>query len=97
MYSLMSMRDERVFAAEEEGRQGLCQVRLADAGRAEEQERAHRAVGILQPGPAAADRVRYGLDRLVLAHDTLVQHVLQTHELAHLTFHQAGHGHAGPA
>ena len=53
--------DHRAFVVEEELRQRLCQLGLADAGRAEEHERARRTVRVGDTGPAAAHRIR---DRL---------------------------------
>jgi hypothetical protein len=44
------------LAVEQEFGERLGQLGLADAGRAEEQERAHRPVGILQSGARLADR-----------------------------------------
>jgi hypothetical protein len=46
---------------------------LADARRAEEDERAHRTARVLQARAAAAHRLGDGLDRLVLADDALVE------------------------
>ena len=47
--------DQRVLGAEHELGQRLGQLGLADAGGAEEDERADRPLGILQPGARAAD------------------------------------------
>ena len=44
-------------------------------------KRADRAVGVLQPGARAAQRVGHGLDGLVLADHALVQALLHVHEL----------------
>src|SRR4051794_32790102 len=71
----------RVLVAEEELGQRARELRLADAGRAEEDERAGRALRVLQAGPRAADRLRDHLDRLVLADDALVELVLHAHQL----------------
>ena len=49
-----------------------------------------------QAGAAAADGVGHRGDRLVLADDPLVQHLLEADELVHLALHQPRHGHAGP-
>ena len=57
----------RLLGVEQELGQRLRQLGLADAGRAEEDERADRPVGIAQAGARAADRVRHGRHRLVLA------------------------------
>ena len=70
-----------MLGVEHELRQRARQLGLAHAGRPEEQERADRAVGILQPRARAAQRGRHGLDRLVLAYDPLVQALLHVDQL----------------
>ena len=54
-------------------------------------------VRVGQAGPGAADGVGHRGDRLVLADDPLVEHVLQADQLVDLALHEPGHGHAGPA
>ena len=49
------------------------ELRLADAGRAEEEEAAVGTARVGQPGAGAPDRLRDRLDRLVLADDPLMQ------------------------
>ena len=49
--------DHRALVVEQEVRQGLGQLGLADAGRAEEQERTRRPVRVGDTGPAAANRI----------------------------------------
>jgi hypothetical protein len=68
---------EGLLVAEHELGQGLGEQRLADAGGAEEDERAHRALGVLQAGAGAADAFGDRLDRVVLADDLLVQLLLE--------------------
>src|SRR6185369_17014602 len=46
--------DHRFVVVEEELRQGARELRLADAGRAEKEEAADRAVGVRKPRAAAA-------------------------------------------
>ena len=82
--------DHRVLVVEQELGERPGQLGLADAGRAEEQERADRAARVLEPGARAADRVGHGLDRLVLADDALVQPLLHLDELRRLALHAAG-------
>ena len=53
----------RPLVVEEEVGERARELGLADAGRAEEQERADRAVRIGQPGARAPDRVRHRGDR----------------------------------
>ena len=82
--------DHRLLVVEQELGQRPRQLGLAHAGRSEEEEAAERAVGILQTGPGAADRVRHGVDRLVLTDDALVQPLLHVNELLHLALQQPG-------
>ena len=58
--------DHRALVVEHELGERTGELGLADAGRAEEDERADRAVGILQAGARAAERVRDRLDGGVL-------------------------------
>ena len=96
MYSLMSMRTMRVLVVEQELGERARELGLADAGRAEEQERADRPARVLEPGARAADRVGHGLDGLVLADDPLVEALLHLDELGGLALHQAADRDAGP-
>ena len=61
----------RVLVVEQELGERARRLRLADAGGAEEDERADRAVRILQSGAGAAHRVGDRLHGLVLADDAL--------------------------
>src|SRR4029077_8321592 len=67
-----------------------------DAGWSEEQEAAEWAIRILQAGARAANRVRHGDDRFVLADDALMQPLLHPNQLLDFAFHQPAHGDAGP-
>ena len=73
--------DHRPLVVEQELGERAGQLGLADAGGAEEQERADRPVRVGQAGPAAADGVGHRGDGLVLADDPLVQHLLHADEL----------------
>ena len=88
--------DHRVLGVEHELGERPRQLGLADAGRAEEQERADRPVGVLEPGARAPQRRRHRLDRLVLADHPPVQALLHVHELLDLALHQARDRDAGP-
>ncbi len=88
--------DERVLVVEEELRQSLGQLGLPHAGGAQEDERAAGPLGVLEPGPGAADGPRQGLDGLFLAHDTLVELVLHAQELGGLLLGEAVDGDPGP-
>src|SRR5450756_2418508 len=57
--------DHRLLVVEEELRERAGQLRLADAGRAQEEERPDRAARVLEAGPGSANCVGDGLDRLV--------------------------------
>ena len=73
------------------------QLGLADAGGAEEDEAAERAVRILQSGAGAADRAGHGLDRLVLADHALVQPLFHLEQLLDFALEQAADGDVRPA
>ena len=68
--------DQRVLVAEQELGQRLGQLGLADAGRAEEDERADGPLGVLEAGARPPHGAGDGVDGLVLADDALVQRVL---------------------
>ncbi len=82
---------------EEELGQGAGQLGLAHPGRAEEDERADRPVGVLQPGARAAHGVGDGAQGVVLPDHPAVQAVFHLDQLLGLAFHQAGDRDAGPA
>ena len=88
--------DERVVIAEQEVRQRLGQLGLADAGRAGEDERPRRALGVLQPGARAADRLGDRLNGILLADDPLVQLVLHAEQTRRLLLGQLEDRDAGP-
>ena len=79
-----------MLVVEQELGQRPRELGLADAGRAEEQERADRPARVLEPGAGAPDGVGHGLDRLVLADDPLVQALLHVDELLQLALDAAG-------
>src|SRR5207244_281625 len=72
------------------------QLGLPDARGAEEDERAGRALRILDPGARAADRLGDGDDRLVLADHALVQLVLHADQLLRLGLGQLEDGDSRP-
>ena len=76
--------DHRVLVAEQELGERARELGLPDAGGPEEDERAGRALRVLDAGARAADRLRDGDDRLVLADDALVELVLHPDELLRL-------------
>ena len=87
---------DRALVVEHELGERLRELGLADAGRAEEDERADRAVRILQAGARAPQRVRDGVDRRLLADDALVQPLLHVDELLHLALEQPVDGDLRP-
>ncbi len=89
--------DHRSVVVEQELRERAREFGLADARRAEEEERTDGPARILQPGPGAADRVGHGLDGLVLADDPLVKALLHVQELGRLALQQLRDRDARPA
>ena len=87
----------RVLVVEHELGERARELRLPHAGRAEEDERADRAVRVLQPGACAAQCIRDGGDRLVLTDDALVQAILHVDQLLGLALEQAVDRDARPA
>ena len=88
--------DERVLAAEHELGERLGELRLPDAGRPEEDERADRALGILEPGAGPANGLGDDPDRLLLADDPVVERVLHVEQPLRLLLGDAGDRDAGP-
>ena len=88
--------DERVLAAEHELGEGLGQLGLPDAGRAEEDERADRALRVLEARACAADGLRDDADRLLLADDPIVEGLLHVEQALRLFLGDAGDRDAGP-
>ena len=71
---------KRLGFAEHELGQALGQIRLAHAGRTDENERPHRSIGILEPAATSADSPGDGADGFVLADHLLVQFVFEGEE-----------------
>ena len=88
--------DERLFVAEQELGERLGQLGLPDTGRAEEDERPRRALGILEAGTSTADGLADGPDRILLADHPLVELVLHAQELGRLFLGELVHRDAGP-
>ena len=86
-----------VFVIEEERRQCLCQLRLADACRSEEHERSDRTVRVLQTSSGPAHCRRHGSDRLLLANDTSGQRIFHAQKFFTLAFQHLVDRNAGPA
>ena len=88
--------DHGVLVVEHHLGQGLAQFGLAHAGGAEKDERSDGPPGILQAGAAAADRVGNRLDRLVLAHQAVMDAFFQHQQLGPFRFQHAGDRNARP-
>ena len=91
------MRTIAARIVEQEFGERLGQLGLADAGRAEEQEAAERAVGILQPGARAAHRGRHRAHRVGLADHALAERFLHLEQFLALALHHPVDRDAGPA
>ena len=76
--------NHRAFIVEQEIGQRLGQLRLADTGGPEEQERSRRPVGVSHSGPAAAYRIRDRLDGTALTDDPPAEFVLHPQQLGRL-------------
>ena len=88
--------DHRPLVVEEELGEGLGQLGLADAGGAEEDERADRPPRVLDPRAGADHRVGDQLHRLLLAHHPLVEDLVEAQQLLALALDQPRHRDAGP-
>ena len=64
--------DDRLLGVEHELGQGTGELGLTDPGGSKEQEDTDRPLRVGKAGPRAPERVRDGLNRLVLADDALV-------------------------
>ena len=85
-----------LLAVEERLGERLRELGLADAGGAEEDERADRPPRVLDPGAGADHRVGDQLHRLVLADHALVQDLVEAQQLLALALDQPRHRDAGP-
>ena len=83
------MPHQCVLVVEQELREALGQLGLADAGWPEEHERADRPVRILQPGPGATHGFRHRLDGFGLSDDPLAELGFHRQQLLTLAFEHA--------
>jgi hypothetical protein len=88
--------DHRLLVAEEELGQRLGQLGLAHARGTQEDERPARPLGVLEPGPGAADGLGDGVDGVLLADDPLVELLLHPEQLLGLLLGQLVDRDAGP-
>ena len=90
MYSLMSMRTIAVSSSNRNSASARASSVLPTPVGPRNRNEPIGPVRVLEPGPAAADRVGHGLDGLVLADDPLVQPLLHLDELGALALHAGG-------
>src|ERR1051326_2144008 len=88
--------DQGMVAAEQEVGECARELGLADAGRSQEDEAAHRPVGILQSGARPPDRARDRRNGFLLRYDPLVQLGLHAEQLVALVLVDRGDRHARP-
>ena len=91
----MSIRTSAFSRREQPLGEGLDQLGLAHAGRAEEQERAERLVAVRQPDAGAPHGVGDELDGLLLPDHAGVQVGLEVLQALELARHQLAHGDPG--
>ena len=84
------------FVVEQEFGEGASQFGFADAGWAEENERADGALGIAQSGPRAANGVGYPLQGRVLADYALAQTLFHRNQFLDFALEHFRHGNSGP-
>ncbi len=96
MYSDMSSRTMRPLVVEQELGQRPGGLGLSHAGRAQEDERAERAVRVLQPGAAPPHRVGHRGHRRRLADHPPAQLLLQPGQPLALRLQHLGHRNSGP-
>src|SRR5271169_107890 len=89
--------DQSLFGSEHELRQGTRHFRLADARRAQEQERTNGPVRTLQSRARTPDRPGQRVDRFILRDDALVQFFFDAQQLLRLFFFNRSDGNTGPA
>ncbi len=84
------------FIVEEELGEGLGELRFADAGGPQEEERPDGPARVAQPDPATTHGAAHGAHRLVLPDHPLLEAVLHGQELVGLLLEHLRHGHARP-
>ena len=84
------------LVVEEELRQRLGQLGLADARGAQKEKRASRTVRVADSRPGATYRIRNRLDRSILTNKTFVQPLLHMEQLLLLALHHPPNGNASP-
>lgn len=88
--------DHGPLVVEQEVGEGLRELRLADTGGAEEEERSGGPVGVGDSGAGTAYRVRHRLHGLGLADEALAELLLHAQQLLGLALQQASGRDAGP-
>ena len=88
--------DHGVFVIEEDFRQCLTELRLANASRAKKDKRTDGPTGVLQPTATATNCVGHGRDRFRLPDNALMQAVLELEQFLPFGFHHARDRNTGP-
>ena len=88
--------NQRLLVVEKKFGERSGQLGLADAGRAQENERADGPLRIGKAGAAAANGVGDVLERVILPDHALAQALFHVHELLDFAFEQAADRNAGP-
>ena len=88
--------DHGSFVVEQERGQRLGQLGLADAGRAQEQERSGRTVGVADAGPGPAHGVGHGLHSRLLTDHAMAEFALHAQQLGRLALQQPPGRNPGP-
>ena len=89
--------DHHVLVAEQGLGERPCELRLADAGRPEEEEAPERPLRVAEPGARAPDGLRHRGHRLVLSDDARMQLLLEPQQPFSLFGGQLRHRDAGGA
>ncbi len=88
--------DHGVLVVEQKLGECTRQFGLADAGRAQENERADRTLGIAQSCARTPNRIGHALQRRVLSHHALPQPLFHVDQLLDFAFEHLRDGNAGP-
>jgi len=88
--------DQSILVVKEEFRQRLCQLRLPNARWPNEDERTDRTIGILQPRTPPPDRVRNGVDGVILPHDSVMQAAFHLEQFLRFRLKKLCHRNTGP-
>ncbi len=85
-----------VLVIEEKFSQSASQFGFSDTSWSEENKGANRAVGVLQTGTGAPNRIGYSHNRFVLPNYALMQAFFHMEQFCHFAFHQTADWNSGP-